>query len=379
MLIPDWRKKHLQANPSATNASGGCDSIGFADDGFERTSTLPRPSTLTTEPNRILICRPNSRLGNTLLLTPLVQELERLFPGAEIDIVSACPSAAEIFREYTSVRTIHQLPRLGARQPLSTLAKFLLARRTRYDLIIDPCPKSWTSRFWTRAMRTRADKLGFRSAKKVAGVNCSVSIENAPRHMAQYPVHLIRRVVAARVAGQPQRFMPQLNLRLTKAEREFGVQKAQQLVRDYDFDRPIVGLFLNATGKKRFGENFWRRLVTRLQKDLPQMQIIEIVPASGERVFSEWPSYFSTSVRRVAAVINATDWFISADCGVMHLGAATETSTLGLFKVTDAAVYAPYGAHNAAIHVDENTPESAFEQIAQRMLTARATRRQAVA
>jgi ADP-heptose:LPS heptosyltransferase len=54
-------------------------------------------------------------------------------------------------------------------------------------------------------------------------------------------------------------------------------------------------------------------------------------------------------VRRLAAVVANMDGFISADCGVMHLAAATGTPVLGLFAVTDPAAYAPYGGANAAL------------------------------
>jgi heptosyltransferase III len=37
-------------------------------------------------PIRVLISRPNSRLGNLLMVTPLVQEIERLLPNAKIDL-----------------------------------------------------------------------------------------------------------------------------------------------------------------------------------------------------------------------------------------------------------------------------------------------------
>src|SRR5712671_3999162 len=83
------------------------DSFEVTVDSPNRAIALSRQPTLTSTPSRVLVCRPNGRLGNTLLLTPLLQELERVFPGAEIDIVSACPAAAEIFCEYPSVRTIH--------------------------------------------------------------------------------------------------------------------------------------------------------------------------------------------------------------------------------------------------------------------------------
>jgi heptosyltransferase III len=340
-----------------------------ADDTFTRSDR----STLTATPSRILICRPNGRLGNTLLLTPLVQELERLFPGAEIDIGSAYPAAAEIFREYACVSTIHQLPRYGVRHPLKMVSTFLSARQINYDLIIDPCPRSRTSRFWTRAMDARADKLGFRSAWKSDGVNCSDSIDVAPSHMGLYPVHLIRKFLDDRTNDFSTLPTPQLSIRLTKAEHEFGVQRLQQLVDATDSRKPVVSLFLNATGNKRLEVPFWQRLVDRLRTDLPALQVVEILAASGQRFLPDWPSYYSSNIRRVAAVISATRWFVSADCGVMHLGAATDASTIGLFKVSDAAKYGPYGANNVAIQVDEGDPDEAIAKISQRISFASQT------
>ena len=37
------------------------------------------------------------------------------------------------------------------------------------------------------------------------------------------------------------------------------------------------------------------------------------------------------------------DLMITADCGVMHLAVASKAPTVGMFSVTDASVYAPYG------------------------------------
>ena len=42
----------------------------------------------------ILICRPNTRLGNTLLMTPLVEEIEATLPSARVEILTACPVRA---------------------------------------------------------------------------------------------------------------------------------------------------------------------------------------------------------------------------------------------------------------------------------------------
>jgi ADP-heptose:LPS heptosyltransferase len=40
---------------------------------------------------------------------------------------------------------------------------------------------------------------------------------------------------------------------------------------------------------------------------------------------------------------------ITADCGVMHLAVASCVPTVGMFCVTDASVYAPYGRGNSSL------------------------------
>jgi heptosyltransferase-3 len=41
------------------------------------------PATIDVPVARILVIRPNHRLGNQLLLTPLLQEIEKLYPAAK--------------------------------------------------------------------------------------------------------------------------------------------------------------------------------------------------------------------------------------------------------------------------------------------------------
>lgn len=301
-------------------------------------------------PSRILICRPNARIGNTLLLTPLVQEIEARFPGAELDILSACPSAEEIFREFSCVGTVYQLPRCGARHPLQHLMTLLRASRTRYDLIVDPCPKSWSARFATRLLRGEL-KLGFSSPQKQRRICLDIPIEQAPKHMAAYPVHLLRRGMRASADDTALAPVPNLSIRLTAAERAFGQRKLRQLTHATDAT-PILAVATRATGAKEFAASSWRQMLGPVEAELPNLKVIEILAATGAARLPEYPAYFSTRIRRVAAVINAADCYVSADSGLMHLGAATSTTTLGLFKVTDPSVYAPYGGLNRAMSVD---------------------------
>ena len=40
---------------------------------------------------------------------------------------------------------------------------------------------------------------------------------------------------------------------------------------------------------------------------------------------------------------------IASDSGIMHLAAASQIPTIGLFSVTDVATYQPYGNHSIGI------------------------------
>ncbi|THD03408.1 hypothetical protein B1991_18385, partial [Rhodanobacter lindaniclasticus] len=37
--------------------------------------------------HRVLVCRPNHRLGNSVLISPLIAEIEALYPGADAESV----------------------------------------------------------------------------------------------------------------------------------------------------------------------------------------------------------------------------------------------------------------------------------------------------
>src|SRR5690348_18413935 len=85
----------------------------------------------------ILICRPNTRLGNTLLMTPLLEEIEATLPSARVEILTACPAAHEVFREFPSVRRVHQLPFRGVRHPVRHLLTLQIGRAS--------CRERWWS------------------------------------------------------------------------------------------------------------------------------------------------------------------------------------------------------------------------------------------
>ena len=154
-----------------------------------------------------------------LLMTPLIAELERLYKGAEIDIVAEGPLAADVFATFFSVKNIYCLPRRGFKHPTSFLSLIFRIRRTHYDLIIDPCVGSGFSRTLARMFRGHY-KLGFGEPEKPADLTHLVPSAMAPRHMAQRPVALVRwHAAAAQSEGVN---FPAMDIRLTEGERACG-------------------------------------------------------------------------------------------------------------------------------------------------------------
>lgn len=325
-----------------------------------RKAPPPEAAIALSRVRQILVCRPNSRLGNAVLMTPLVAEIQARLPQARVHMLSGYPGAAELFGGFSCVAAVHGLPYHGARHPIQHVRTLLQAAATHYDLIIDPDPDSWTSRFITRLLRADL-KIGFSSVSKTRGTDINVPFERAPRHMGTYPVYLFRRAVLGLDEKAAQVAPPRLSIRLKATEREAGRQRLRALARG---PGPIIAIAGAATGAKQLETSWWREMLRALMARLPGIRIIEIRPPSDVAAFPEYPGYSSTRVREVAAVIGATDCFVCADSGLMHLGSASQTATVGLFRVTSPEMYAPYGGASIGITVGADGPATVATAVA---------------
>ena len=312
---------------------------------------------------RILVCRPNHRLGNTLLMTPLITELEQRYKGAEIDILSEGDIAKEVFTSFFSVKNIFCLPKRGFKHPVSFLHLLFRVRRTPYDLIIDPCVGSGFSRTLTKFLKGR-HKLGFSDSTKHSGLTHDVPVSVAMPHMAKRPINMVRWI--SKEDQRASEEFPSLDIRLTHEERASGRRAVIEMLStsQQTSTPPVVGIFANATGAKRYPKEWWSEFIRAFKELSPQSSIIELIPAHGHSMLGEeWPGYYSSDIRRMGAVMAGTDLMITADCGVMHLAVASRVTTVGMFCVTDAGAYEPYGLGSHALTTKGMTASDAAKHI----------------
>jgi heptosyltransferase-3 len=289
---------------------------------------------------RILIVRPVHSLGNLLMLTSLLAELEQVFPGAEVDIAVALGVAQDLFRNFPQVKRIHQLPRHIPRSPLQYFKAVSALRRRRYDLVLNPDPNSNTGRLLCRLLRP----------KHLLSLMEPATGSAEERHMAKAPVIWLRRQLPGS-AGNRSAAVPPLDIRLDESERRWGKAELDHISRSAEPIRTrTLALFTGGTGNKRLNPGWWEDFHGLLNERLHDFSCVEILPADGHSSLSgRLPTFYSTKIREVGAVIGAADAFIGTDSGIMHVASAVGAPTIGLFTTADPEVWSPFGASECMV------------------------------
>ena len=292
------------------------------------TSGIGRSKTEVEKPidvqkvKNILISRPNHRLGNTLLITPLIQEVHELFPEAKIDLFLKGGVGHVVFEGYPYVDKLIMLPRKHFKDFGKYVGAWLSLRKKHYDL----------------AINVAADAA----------------------HIAKYPVYNFRKYVSDLGVKSNNREIPTINLMLTDAEKLKGKFKLQQITNS---SKPTICLFTYATGEKCFSEDWWSIFYNELVKKYPQYDFMEILPIENvSQINFAAPSFYSADIREMTAVMQNCIAFIGADSGIMHLASAAQVPVIGLFK-SRSAKYGPYGNHSESIDVTDSTMDECLATV----------------
>lgn len=315
---------------------------------------------------RILVVKVSHTLGNTLLLTPLLQELERRYPGAEVDIVTRNAVAPSLFAGFRNVGQVYRLPAHGLRHPWRLWSTLRALRASGHDLAIDADPRSQTGRLLVDFVRPRYS-IGFVGPGKQGRIGISVPLPEGLLQ-SQLPVHLLRRAAGEAESAE----WPAPSLRLTDAERADGREQLSRVLgRDHEagtalaWTRPVIGIFANATGAKRLGGQWWSRFLSVLEEACGDHDFVEIVPMFGRSLLDHrYPAYYSSDIRKLAAMLSALSVHVSADCGVMHLADASGPRTIGFFAGAAPSAWGVAGPGNTNVYLTDRSPEQVAAEVA---------------
>ena len=302
-----------------------------------------KPNTLPNDLEyNILVTRPNHRLGNQLLITPLIQELKTQFPNSKIHLVVNGNLSHSIFCNYNYIGEVINLPKKPFSNIWSYIKQSCKLIFKKYDLAITACESSNSSKIFVKLSRSRI---------KIYNSGTNSYNSNKPLHIAQYPIFNLIYFLNPSENFKSYEY-PKLSMKLSKEE----IKKGKLIISEFfNNKKPTICIYTFATGAKCHSKDWWINLYKSLKTEFANYNILEILPIENvSQISFNSKHFYSKDLREIASVIENTSIFIGADSGIMHLAAATNTTTVGLFNLKDSRVYGPYGGLNQSINTNKN-------------------------
>lgn len=312
--------------------------------------------------NNILILRPNHRLGNLLLTTPLLEELTLTFPNCKIDVLAKGGLSNIVFENYKNINEIILLPR----KPFKELGKYfkvwLSIKKKKYDLVINVVKGSSSGKLLTQFSNSTYKIFGeFEEA--------DFFVQNDNEHLAKNSIYTLRYYLK-KIGHTPQvSIIPPLDLKLTPEEISKGKKQLEKII---DSNKKTISIFTFATGAKCYSEDWWSEFYKKLKTNFSSYNIIEVLPIENvSQINFKAPTFYSKDIREIGALIANTELFIGADSGIMHLASSALTPTIGLFSITDENKYRPYSNNSIAVNTNNTSIDDSMKLITDTLNTSK--------
>jgi heptosyltransferase-3 len=272
---------------------------------------------------RVLLVRPNFRIGNTLLATPLIPALRARFPGAALEILTGDVTASLL--ERLPLDAVHVVSRGFVLRPWRFVALFRELRRRRYDVAIDGGLGSFSGGTGDALLTVRLPRL--------------------PRG-----AHVSDRVAAfARQLGEGCGERPIYRVAAAEAESAAERLAATTVGRE----RPFVALFVGGHQDKRFAIEGWLALIDALRAE--RCPLLVFVGPEERRLLTRFASHAPGAVvppgglRLFAALLARAAVVVTPDSGALHLSVALGRPTVALLQKERSLRFRPRGVDDVVL------------------------------
>ena len=305
---------------------------------------------------KVLIIRPNHRLGNSLLLTPLVKEVAKIFPNCEIHLFLKGNLGNVVFDNYKDVTKIIKLPRKPFKNILNYFSCWFSILSQNYDVSINANRISSSGKLAVKLSRSRYKFYNI--------LNKELTSVEDYNHNAKNPVYNLRHVIKNKL-NRLNKGISKLDIKLRGYEIDNGYKLLNSMFRE---NKPVISIFTFATGDKCYDEIWWDKLYLKLKEFERDFNILEILPMENiSKINFAFRSYYSRDIREIASVLYNCKVFIGADSGMMHLAHSSSTKTIGLFSITEPEFYGVYGDQNISINTNVYDHNYILDKIRERI------------
>src|ERR1043165_1572033 len=287
---------------------------------------MPLPPPLVLPPRSRILVVSLRRIGDALLMTPLIRSLRRAWPDAKIDVL-AYPGPAGIIEGNPDVDRVIVVPAQRTFAETAAIAARLLKR---YHLAVSTEPGDRPTFFTLLAGRTHA------GLTDTDGPRLGYLIKRALLHRSTPDVKSIHRV--------------EQMLRIADA---LGISRVPELVgpAGQPFEKTPAGPYavIHAAPMFRYKQwtpAGWRALAAGLRQ-----RGLEVIALSGpdaaERRYLDEVWQGAVTIHQLSwpqnvALLSRARLYVGIDTSITHLAAATGCPTLALFGPMDPRVWGPW-------------------------------------
>lgn len=288
-------------------------------------------------PSRIVVIRLDERVGNIVLLTPLLQTLKARYPHAVIDVVGSAKSHV-LLANHPAVHQTIVFDKRSLFAPFGPLRLPTFLRAQRYDLAIEasnPTDPSFTQAIMVRlsgAKHTIGPAHGnfaalFTSPAVIRDDGATHEIDLRLQLLQGLPGPLVRTPVIGNI-GEPAKKVAELTHELpTYVVINLGARLAEKTLKAADY----------AALAKAVCD---RGLACVLTWGAPELVLAE----ETRRLEPRAVIAPATNLSSLAFVMRNAKAVISCDTGPMHIAVAVGTPTCAIFVSTEPK---RYGYHDA--------------------------------
>jgi|GEM_PF-812351 len=333
---------------------------------------------------RILLVKPHHKLGDLLVSTPLIRNLRRALPEAELVFLAGRYNAPAVLdNPDLNEVVVGRLKGPGALTRTPFLLHDLRSRRFDAALMLSTISHSGTAVALARLARPEflagLDDAPYGSAYARRSYDCVLAPpEDLKVHIVDYNLTLLERL------GVP----------ITTREHVLGVtadqvRLAEDRLRDakLDLDAPILGVQVGGNHRgdpRRWPLSHYAAVVQRARAEAgfqvvllggeTEREATDAVRGLGHR---ELPALIGLPFPVYKGVLKRLDFFLTHDGGPVHVAAGVGVPSFFIFLSTPPWRWAPYGSR---FHIwEEYTrppgPGEVWERLEPLLETARATGR----
>jgi heptosyltransferase-3 len=281
---------------------------------------------------KVLVVRPDDRVGNQLLTTPLLRALAAGLPHAELHLL-APPRRALVIPVRLAARVVPWDRRAAARAPWRLVALIAALRRERYDVVVEAAhwsAFSLTASLLSRVASAGAPVIGHARGDSTRFVSHPVAHDPANENEVQAKLELLRPLGLL-----PCGLAPETDLGLDPpfaraTRREAGA------VEPYAILNPgarMADRRWSPAAHAQVARGLMARGLTVVVVWGPGEETIARAVATGSGASLAPP----TRLHELGALLRGARLCVSNNSGPMHLSVAVGTPTVGVFLSDDAA------------------------------------------